>query len=265
MTKRTPIHLGSMLALACAACASSSRQPEPSPDHAPTHAAQFPSNSVSCHDTVPSTQTPWFLPKDPAQGRIAPDNLEAVAARALSACGDGSDQRLDAPAEQALLVSAMRYLFEHNGSGTQKSADILYLAIAHEFSVNGIPMEALCDPPSAILGLLGQSGSRVAAVSSAPSRLEQLCLQRIPLIFYLSTVTWNSTEEALVEGGYYESRTSASRSRLLLRRGAQGWTVESETSLWIAALSTTECQRAGYLIRSGAAKLIHRSPSRAAG
>lgn len=190
---------------------------------------------------MPSTQAPWFLPKDPAQGRIAPDSLEAVVAHAVSACGDGADPRLDAPAEQALVVSAMRYLLEHNGSGTQKSADILYLAIAHEFSVNRTPMEALCDPPSAILGLVGQSGSRVAAVSSAPSRLEQLCLHRIPLIFYVGTATWKSRNEALIEGGYYESPTSASRSRLLLRRDAQGWVVESETRLWIAAASTTEC------------------------
>ena len=176
-------------------------------------------------DPEPTKNVPqpvvFYLARDPSR-RLSPAGEGAASAAAKAACDGASGSSVEDGTHDVLAL-AVRHLIE---KVLRSKRSTYYVALGSPFVVEGVQLDAMCEPPNWLLHPPGAGGPTLLPVSQRARR---------ELFLYVSTLDGPKADRAQVELGYYGDSTDAARIKLSLKRLATGWIVEHEENLWMSS------------------------------
>jgi hypothetical protein len=147
-------------------------------------------------------------------------------AAALAGCGDNASQAAEAP---DIYAAVFRYQIGHNLSSQRDSLELACLATV----VNGVSG----DPAPAVLARFGRGAILVRRLSEctvASFGVFDNASGKRGIELKLGKITWLSSNEVKIEGGYYEASESGSGNTYRLRKTGRQWEVVDDQLNWVS-------------------------------
>lgn len=147
-------------------------------------------------------------------------------AAALAACGENTSHSAEAP---DIYATVFRYQIAHNLSSQREGVELACLATV----VKGISG----DPDPAIMARF--AGSTVLIRKQSECTVASFGVfdnvsGKRGIELKLGKITWLSSNEAKIEGGYYEANESGSGNTYRLRKTGKQWEVVDDLLNWVS-------------------------------
>jgi hypothetical protein len=128
--------------------------------------------------------------------------------------------------EDDIREAVFRYQFDNNASGQKTNAKVYCLAVG----------EKQVDPSGKLLRRFANHTPPVRKISEC-GRSAEIRDKRTGergLLFYITQISWVSSTEVKVTGGYYEGSLSASGETYVVKKDGSTWKIISAGLNWIS-------------------------------